>query len=257
MISTHSLGQRRSFSPLRHGRARPSCAGWASLAALALPLLGCATASPLPAAAGPGARVLPLISSEGLTLVGARAEPVTHGGRSGIQLHPLDQVGPDDVVLAIVQGPELRDGEIEVEVSGAPRPDAPSEMRGFIGLSFHVSSDGSRSEDMYLRPANGRADDQLRRNHAVQYQAIPGWGWKRLRDETPGVYETYADLQPGVWTRMRVKVSGTRAELYVNGAEQPTLIVQDLKHGAIGGGIALWAHRTTVAYFRNLVITPH
>ena len=31
---------------------------------------------------------------------------------------------------------------------------------------------------------------------------------------------------------MRVKVSGTRAELYVNGAEQPTLIVQDLKLGA-------------------------
>jgi len=55
---------------------------------------------------------------------------------------------------------------------------------------------------------------------------------------------------------MRVKLSGTRAELYVNGAEQPTLIVRDLKHGAVGGAVALWAHRTTEAYFRNLVITP-
>jgi hypothetical protein len=229
----------------------------ASVAALALPLLGCATTAATPAATAPGARVLPLTSSESLTLVGARAEQVSYAGRSGIQLQPLDEVGPDDVMLALVQGPEFRDGEIDVEVSGAARPGAPPDMRGFIGVSFHVSSDGARSEDVYLRPDNGRADDQLRRNHAVQYQAIPGWGWKRLRDETPGVYESYADLQPGVWTRMRVKVSGTRAELYVNGAEQPTLIVRDLKHGAIGGGIALWAHRTTVAYFRNLVVTPH
>ena len=55
---------------------------------------------------------------------------------------------------------------------------------------------------------------------------------------------------------MRVKVSGTRAELYVNGAEQPTLIVGDLKHGSGAGGVALWAHRTTETYFRNLVISP-
>jgi hypothetical protein len=249
MTSLHSR-------PIHHGRTGRPRAALAGVVALALPLLACATAPAATEAVAPGARGLPLTSSESLTLVGARAEPTSHAGRSGIQLQPLDQVGPDDVMLAIVQGPEFRDGEIDVEVSGAPHPGAPPDMRGFIGVSFHVSPDGSRSEDVYLRPDNGRADDQLRRNHSVQYQAIPGWGWKRLRDETPGVYESYADLQPGVWTRMRVKVSGTRAELYVNGAEQPTLIVRDLKHGAIGGGIALWAHRTTVAYFRNLVVTP-
>ena len=56
---------------------------------------------------------------------------------------------------------------------------------------------------------------------------------------------------------MRVKVAGSRAELYVNGAEEPTLIVRDLKHGTLTGGVALWAHRTTEAYFRNLVVTAH
>lgn len=129
-------------------------------------------------------------------------------------------------------------------------------MRGFIGVSFHVSADGSRSEDMYLRPDNGRDEDQLRRNHAVQYASTPEYPWHRLRKEAPGQYEAYVDLQPGVWTPMRVKVSGTRAELYVNGAEQPTLIVRDLKHGPGTGLVALWAHRTTEAYFRNLVISP-
>ncbi|HZJ56098.1 MAG TPA: family 16 glycoside hydrolase [Myxococcaceae bacterium] len=200
--------------------------------------------------------MLPLESAEGLTLLRTRAEAVTHQGRRALRLHALEEVGPDDVLLAIVNGLDFRDGEIAVEVAGAPLPDAPPEMRGFIGVSFHVSGGGSSSEDIYLRPSNGRADDQLRRNHAVQYQSIPGYGWKRLRDETPGQYETYVDLQPGVWTRMRVKVSGTRAELYVNGAEQPTLIVRELKRGTMAGGVALWAHRTTEAYFRNLVVTP-
>jgi hypothetical protein len=218
-------------------------------------LLGCATGAPHSAPA-PGTRVLPLESTEGLALVHARAEPVTHDGRRGLRLHALEEVGPDDVVLAIVDGLELADGEISLEVAGAPLPGAPADMRGFIGVSFHVSADGSRSEDFYLRPDNGRAEDQLRRNHAVQYTSTPDYPWYRLRKEAPGQYETYVDLEPGVWTPMRVKVSGTRAELYVNGAQQPTLIVRDLKLGPGRGGVALWAHRTTEAYFRNLVISP-
>ena len=221
---------------------------------LATCLLACATGGPPPPA--PGARTLSLESAEGLRLLQGRAEPVTHDGRRGLRLHALDAVGPDDVVLAIIDGLELQDGEISVEVAGAPLPGAPADMRGFIGVSFHVSADGARSEDMYLRPSNGRADDQLRRNHAVQYASTPDYPWHRLRTESPGQYETYVDLRPGVWTPMRVKVSGTRAELYVNGAEQPTLIVRDLKHGSGSGAVALWAHRTTEAYFRNLVITP-
>ena len=73
-------------------------------------LLGCAAGSTRPTPAQ-GARALPLEAPEGLTLVHARAEAVTHDGRRGLRLHALDEVGPDDVVLAIVQGVELGDGE--------------------------------------------------------------------------------------------------------------------------------------------------
>ena len=228
------------------------------LAAVATLLAGCATT---PAASSPGATgsapavVLPLESGERLKLVGAKAEPVTYQGQRAIRLDPVG-VGPDEDLLAVVSGLEFGDGEIALEVAGAPRAGAPADMRGFIGLSFHVSADGKRSEDVYLRPTNGRAEDQLRRNHSVQYQSSPDYGWKRLRDESPGQYESYVDLQPGVWTQMRVKVSGTRAELYVNGAEQPCLIVQDLKLGPIRGGVALWSHSTTDGYFRNLRVLP-
>ncbi|MGI4734536.1 MAG: hypothetical protein ACRYG7_05085 [Janthinobacterium lividum] len=47
---------------------------------------------------------------------------------------------------------------------------------------------------MYLRPANGRADNQLQRNHAVQYFSYSDYRFERLRKEAPGQYETYADL---------------------------------------------------------------
>ena len=218
----------------RHDRGPAATIRGRAILLLTTWFLGCATGATRSVAA-PGARVLSLESAEGLTLLHARAEPVTHQGQRGLRLHALDEVGPDDVVLALVDGLELGDGEIALEVAGAPLPGAPADMRGFIGVSFHVSSDGSRSEDMYLRPSNGRADDQLRRNHAVQYESTPEYPWYRLRKEAPGQYEAYVDLQPGVWTPMRVRVSGTRAELYVNGAEQPTLIVRDLKHGSRTG----------------------
>jgi hypothetical protein len=53
---------------------------------------------------------------------------------------------------------------------------------------------------------------------------------------------------------MKIVVSGTKARLYVNGADQPCLIVNDLKLGERHGQIALWAHVATEAYFSNLTV---
>jgi len=57
---------------------------------------------------------------------------------------------------------------------------------------------GAWSEVFYLRPTNGRADDQLRRNHAVQYVSHLEFPGHRLRQESPGVYESYADRPLGL-----------------------------------------------------------
>jgi len=82
----------------------------------------------------------------------------------------------------------------------------PPDSRGFIGVSFRTGAHGTWSDVFYLRPTNGRADDQLRRNHAVQYVSDPEFSWSRLRQESPGVYESYVDLEPGAWTSMRIEV---------------------------------------------------
>jgi hypothetical protein len=55
---------------------------------------------------------------------------------------------------------------------------------------------------------------------------------------------------------MRVEVSGTRARLFVHGAREPTLLVDDLKLGEGAGGIALWIGAGTEGFFSNLRVWP-
>lgn len=126
---------------------------------------------------------------------------------------------------AIVSGTDFKDGTIGIEVAGSPRKDADSNDRGFIGLAFRVQGRGSRGEHLFLHLTNGRSDDQLRRNHPVQYVSTPDFPWEWLRKENPGVCESYTDLEAATWTRMKIEASGTRARLYVNGADEPCLIV--------------------------------
>ena len=152
---------------------------------------------------------------------------------------------------------EFSNGVIELELAGAPAPDAPAGARGFVGIAFRVQPSNDIYDAFYLRPTNGRATDQERRNHSAQYISHPAWTWSRLRQETPSKYESYVDLEPGVWTKIRVEVRGNVARLFVHDHEQPTLIVNDVKTGAQAkGAVALWLDAGTIAHFRNLSVTP-
>ena len=196
-----------------------------------------------------------LDTTKNLTTIGGTAESTTYRGRHAVHLTPTpDTANTDGDMLAIVTGPDFKDGTIELEVAGSPRPGTPADSRGFIGLAFRVQDKDGKGEYFYLRPTNARCEDQLRRNHATQYVSAPDYPWHRLRKENPGVYESYIDLDPGAWTKMKVVVSGTTARLYVNGSAQPALVVNDLKLGESHGQIALWAHTTTDAYFSNLTV---
>jgi len=128
-------------------------------------------------------------------------------------------------------------------------------MRGFVGIAFHVQPQGSQFECFYLRPTNGRAEDQLRRNHALQYISHPDFPWYKLREENPGVYESYTDLVPDEWTKIKIVVAGVRAQLFVNGSAQPCLVVNDLKLGEVPGQIALWIGFGTEAHFSEVKVT--
>ncbi|WP_211394270.1 hypothetical protein [Agrobacterium tumefaciens] len=151
---------------------------------------------------------------------------------------------------------DFGDGVIEIEVASELVENAPAYARGFVGLTFRIDKDG-RFESIYLRPTNSTAGDQVRRNHSVQYVAYPDYRFDRLRQESPEKYESYAELDLGRWIHMKILVSGERAELYLDGNERPALIVSDLKLGAgQRGGVGVWLESGTLAYFRNLKVTP-
>jgi hypothetical protein len=177
----------------------------------------------------------------------------SYAGRNAVQVVATPDAA-NATSYAVVKDARFLDGTIEVDLAGKPAPGAAETVRGFIGIAFRMQGDG-HYEYVYLRPTNGRADDQVRRNHSTQYSAYPDFDFSRSRQEAPGKYESYVDLQPGVWTTFKIVVAGRTVRLFVNGADQPCLMVNDMKLEPSEGGVALWVGPGTEGYFANLKIT--
>jgi hypothetical protein len=218
----------------------------------------------LPRAASAQAKRYPLESVERLRSHNVTVERAVLHGKRGLRatiseetLRRIERTQQYAQGLVWIEGLDFSNGVIEAEIAGALTPGAGGEARGFVGIAFRVQEDLKTYDAFYLRPTNGRADDQERRNHSAQYISLPEWPWFRLRKETPSKYEAYVDLVPGTWTKIKIEVRGEQARLYVHDNEQPTLIVKDVKSGANGhGGVALWLEPGTVAHFRNLTVEP-
>jgi hypothetical protein len=180
-----------------------------------------------------------------------KLESVDYLGKRAVKITEDGQVANGEA-YAIVKEAVFHNGDIEVELAGGPAAGAASAARGFIGIAFRLQN--GQFEYIYLRPTNGRADDQVRRNHSAQYSAYPNFDFAVARQQAPEKYESYVDLEPGVWTRYRITVEGTKARLYVHGTSQPCLIVNDLKLGDSSGGVALWIGPGTEGYFTGLEI---
>jgi hypothetical protein len=141
----------------------------------------CLSGEPL----GQSPREIRLDAIEKLELHHLKANIVTYHGRAAVRI--ANPGGPESDYgegLAIVRGTSLQDASIEVTLSGATAPNAPPDLRGFVGIGFRVV-DRSHFECFYIRPKNGRSEDQLQRNHSTQYISIPGFPWDKLRRETP------------------------------------------------------------------------
>ena len=200
-------------------------------------------------------KIFKIDSITNMELLNVNASRVNYRDKSALRLIEQEDE-KESHSLAMLPDSMFKDGVIEAEIAGSLRADAVEGMRGFVGIAFRVQPHGSQFECFYLRPTNGRADDQLRRNHATQYISHPDYPWYKLREENPGVYESYTDILPDEWTRIKIVVAGVKAQLFVNGADQPCLIVNDLKLGETEGRIALWIGLGTEAHFSDIHVTP-
>jgi hypothetical protein len=161
----------------------------------------------------------------------------------------------DEPTFVRIQNIEFKNGTIEVKVLSRLLPNASPTARGFIGIAFRIKEDNTKFECIYIRPTNGRAQEQVRRNHSIQYFSYPHFKFDRLRKESPEMYESYADMGLNEWTTMKIVVKGNQAQLFLNNNTQPSLIVNDLKLGADAtGAIGLFVDMGTEGFFRDLKI---
>lgn len=161
----------------------------------------------------------------------------------------------DEPTFVGINNLDFINGTIEVKVLSRLLPDAPDFSRGFIGIAFRINDNNSKFESIYIRPTNSRADDQVRRNHSIQYFAYPDYKFQRLRKESPEMYESYSDMELNEWITMRIAVNGDKAKLFINDNEHPSLVVNDLKLGSnVKGAIGLFVDVGTEGFFKDLKV---
>jgi glyoxylase-like metal-dependent hydrolase (beta-lactamase superfamily II) len=161
----------------------------------------------------------------------------------------LDARAGDGGVL--LEGIQLGEGVIEVDLKGNDVA-----QQSFLGVAFHVV-DWTTLDAVYFRPFNFRGPDAERRSHSVQYVSHPANTWQRLRTERPGQFEQAINPppDPNDWFHARIVLTGSRVEVFVNGAANPSLSVEDLG-AAKSGGVALWVGNGSDGAFANLRLTP-
>jgi hypothetical protein len=203
--------------------------------------------------AAPKVQVFPLLETKNLTLVNVKAEAVEYEGRKCVLV--TNNSGKDG--FALLRGTQdFQDGSIEADVAvkiSVPPPKF--RMPGFVGIGFRARADASTYELFYWRSGNSVSDDQAQRNHSVQYVSIPDFDWYDLRYDWPEIYEAYAPLKLGAWTKVRIEVQGRVAKLFLNGSKSPSLVVDPLLGQDLRGGVALWGYQNEDAYFSNVRIT--
>jgi hypothetical protein len=166
--------------------------------------------------------------------------------RDGVRVS--EKAGPG---VVWIEGSDFAQGTIDIDVRGRDVP-----QQSFVGIAFHRKDDNTY-DSVYLRPFNFRAEDPERRQHAVQYVAVPDYDWPRLRKEFPEEFENPVDpaIVPTDWVPLRVAVKEKTIQVYVGRAASPALEVRKLGQQD-RGMVGLWAGNNSNGDFANLRITP-
>lgn len=195
-----------------------------------------------------------ILTNNSVTAYGVTAKKENYKGHDALRIEQTKVVDGHGTFV-LLKETDFHNGTIELNISGQIGDKTVEGARGFAGIVFRARQDTSKYEIIYIRPENGRANDQVRRNHSVQYVSHPGYHWQRMRKEFPEKYESYADLIPGEWTKIKIEVKDETAMLYINGSTQPVLIVSDLKQGKhLRGAIGLWVGPGTLGHFSDIKI---
>jgi len=131
--------------------------------------------------------------------------------------------------------------------NGALDVDIAADIRGFLGIAFHVQSEDDY-ELFFFRP------DDSGSTYAIQYAPglLGGNVWQLFNGPS---YTAVGDIPREKWIHVRVVLAGLVAKLFLNNSAEPALVVSDLRLGHSQGSIGFWG-REGGGYFSNLSFTP-
>jgi len=225
------------MNPKKHPSA--SCSVFLAIALLsASPLLAAPTKTITPDLAG-------IPSEHGWKLVNRSASVIVKDGGQAIRLE-----GEGGAGFVRLENFTFADGAIEFDARGRNVV-----QQSFLGIAFH-GADTKTYDAIYFRPFNFQAEDPARRLHAVQYISVPVYTWQKLRKERPNLYEKPVApvTDPDGWFHVRVVVVSPKVSVFVNNANEPCLVVDQLSDRK-KGWIALWTD-VSGGDFASLRITP-
>lgn len=151
---------------------------------------------------------------------------------------------------------DFENGIIEVKMYSQLQNPAPYPgIAGFIGVYFRIASDNSAWESIYVRPKVGRIDNQLFRNHTVQYFSYPTFKFDTLRKIAPFKYEGSAPISLNEWITMRIEVNGESAEMFINNMKYSSFVVDKMLGKNKKGFVGLYVDIGTIGYFKDLKVT--
>lgn len=151
---------------------------------------------------------------------------------------------------------DFENGTIEVKMySQLQNPPPYSGVAGFIGTYFKIQKNDTAFEGIYVRPKVGRVNNQLFRNHAVQYISYPHFKFDTLRKMAPFKYEGSAPVALKEWITMRIEINGETAEMFIDNMKYSSFVVDKMLGYNKKGGIGLYVDIGTVGYFKDLKVT--
>ncbi len=154
-----------------------------------------------------------------------------------LQGQVVDHLGQKSLMgKAVLKDVEFENGIIEVDM-------AFEGSRCFGMIQFRMQP-GNSHESFYIRPHKSGQYD------ALQYTPVAsGLGaWQLYSGEG---FTAAAEIPHKRWVHIKLEVAGTQARVFLDHAESPALVINELKHGLGKGGIGLTGPAAPLAHFAN------
>ena len=138
--------------------------------------------------------------------------------------------------MAIIKDSNFLNGIIEYDV-------AFSEERGFMGAVWRLQ-DNLNYEEFYMRPHQSGKPD------ANQYTPVFSGlsGWQLYHGESYGAPFVYPYNE---WIHVKIVISGSMGEVYINNMTKPILFISELKRDIKPGKVGIHVSNFAPAYYSN------